>query len=404
MANRSKSESFKDYLKEMPNFLSVFITPIYFMTVAPMLIEMSRSTGINIGDLSLIITFFTIGIVTGQMTSVAYNRRFNKRRIIIAGYVLVILFLILLSFNSSRVLFYILYTLLGYTAGVIWIQASKYILENRIKNKDRLTTIFLSFYPVGSMVAPLIGSSLIDNGINWRYSYYIIAAAVLAILLLFLFVKRGAQDSHIREEDHTPFREIFVNKKINLVFVLGCLILFFYCISETVMAAWAPTFLRTVHYFDIRFAGLAVTIFWLTVLLGRVIVSFVAGRVDTNYVLLLLAVIAVAAMTIFIPMRTPLSSLIAVGFVGLGHSGIITLGVSSASTVYARGRGILASFVFASINAGASLAPFLTRYISRASMTWSVIIAPVAMGLTALLVIWKIIYEKKNPMGQDMPH
>lgn len=330
-----------------------------------------------------------------------YNRRFNKRKIIITVYLFVILFLLLLSFNTSKIFFYILYLLLGYIAGVIWIKATKYILENRIRNKDRLTTIFLSFYPVGSMVAPFIGSSLIDNGINWRYSYYIIAAAALVILLLFIFFKRDRRDKEIQEEEHTSLKEIFINRKINVLFAMGCLILFFYCISETIMATWSPTFLRTAHSFDIRFAGLAVTIFWFTVILGRIIVSIFTGKFNTNYMLLILSIMAVAAMTIFVPMRTVISSLIVMGFVGLGHSGIITLGVSSASTVYTKGRGVLASFVFASINAGASSAPFLTRYVSKTSMTWSVIIAPAAMGLTALFIIWRIVYERKRSITHD---
>ncbi|GAH53011.1 unnamed protein product, partial [marine sediment metagenome] len=54
-----------------------------------------------------------------------------------------------------------------------WIQATKYILENDIKNKDRLITIFLNFYPIGHITAPFIASSLINNGINWRYSYVV---------------------------------------------------------------------------------------------------------------------------------------------------------------------------------------------------------------------------------------
>ena len=105
----NKKDSFKDYLKEMPNFLTVFMVPIYFLTISPMFIEISESTGISAGDLSLIITFFTIGIILGQLTSVLYNRIFRRLPIIIAGYMLVILLLLLLSLTSARVLFYTLY-------------------------------------------------------------------------------------------------------------------------------------------------------------------------------------------------------------------------------------------------------------------------------------------------------
>lgn len=65
-------DSFIDYLKEMPNFLSMFIFPVYFMTIGPMLLDMSKSTGISSADLSLIFTFFTVGSVLGQLTSVFF--------------------------------------------------------------------------------------------------------------------------------------------------------------------------------------------------------------------------------------------------------------------------------------------------------------------------------------------
>jgi len=131
-----RMENIKDYLKEIPNFLTVFIVPTYFLTISPMLIEMSESTGINEGDLSLIITFFTIGIIQGQLTSVLYKRIFKRTRIVTVGYIIVILLLLLLSLTDNRAVFYILYLLLGYAAGVIWMQSTSSILENRIKNKE----------------------------------------------------------------------------------------------------------------------------------------------------------------------------------------------------------------------------------------------------------------------------
>jgi len=390
-----RMENIKDYLKEIPNFLTVFIVPTYFLTISPMLIEMSESTGINEGDLSLIITFFTIGIIQGQLTSVLYKRIFKRTRIVTVGYIIVILLLLLLSLTDNRAVFYILYLLLGYAAGVIWMQSTSSILENRIKNKERLTTIFLLFTPIGSIAAPFIGSSLISNDLNWRYYYYIVAAFALVVMILFLVLKRGSVHNQTGKEDRIPPRLIFFNRNINVIFFLGCLILFFYCISESIMVVWAPTFLRLDKYFDIQYASLSVSIFWLAVLVGRITVSFFAGRIKTNYLLLSLSIIAISSMIIFIPQNTVLVSLIVVGFAGFGHSAIITLGVASASTAYIKGRGILAGIVFAAINAGASLAPFITKYASRIDMSLSIAIAPTSMSLVLLFVVLKMIYERK---------
>ena len=106
-------DRFIDYLAEVPNFLSVFIYSIFYNVASLMLIEISKSTGIAIANLSLVFTFYTIGVVIGQLTSVIYNRKFKKIQIILAGYVLTIPIAISISVNSNLILFYVLYLISG---------------------------------------------------------------------------------------------------------------------------------------------------------------------------------------------------------------------------------------------------------------------------------------------------
>jgi len=391
-------DSFLDYLKEIPNFLSIFIFPIFFMTVGPMLLDMSKTTGISSGDLSLIFTFFTVGSILGQLTSVFYNRKFKKIIVILASYIIIIPLFLALGFVRNLFLFYFLYFLTGYFAGVIWLQATKYILENKIKNKDRLTTIFLSFYPIGNITAPLIASLLIKNNLNWRYYYYITVVLVIIILVLYLVLKlRNAASVTQEDEEKINFKKIFFDKRINLIFTFGCILLLLYCISETAIAAWSPTFLRSERMFDIQLASFAVSIFWVAIFAGRMIVSFIAGRVKTNTIILFLSILALVSMILLIFFKSKYAILTLMIFAGLGCSGIITLGISSASTVYKKGRGVLASIVFAGVNIGVSAAPFLTRFASGYSMTFSIMVAPVFMFLTAIIIIIKILYENKTP-------
>jgi len=166
-----EKDRFIDYLAEIPNFLSFFIFSIFYNVASLMLIEISRSTGIAIANLTLVFTFYTIGAVIGQVTSVIYNRKFKKIQIILAGYVLTIPIAIIISFNSNLILFYILYLISGYLLGVVWIQANQFVLENRIKNKDRIVTILLSFYPLGALASPFISSTLIRMYLSWRFAY-----------------------------------------------------------------------------------------------------------------------------------------------------------------------------------------------------------------------------------------
>src|SRR5665811_79143 len=96
-------DRFIDYLAEAPNFLSAFIFSLFFNIASPLLLEISKSTGIEKTNLSFVFTFFTVGAVLGQMTSVFYNRRFKKIQILLAGLIIMIPLTVALNFNSNPV-------------------------------------------------------------------------------------------------------------------------------------------------------------------------------------------------------------------------------------------------------------------------------------------------------------
>jgi len=373
------------------------MVPVFFVTASHMLLEMSRTTGYSIGNLSLIFTFFNAGLIGGQLTSVFYSRKFKKVNIILTGYIIIIPCLILLIFVESLYLYYTLYCLIGYAAGVIWLQATKYMLENNIKNKDRLFTIFLNFYPIGHITAPFIASYLINNGINWRYSYGVMIFFVVIIFILYLVLKRGRRtEIYDEEEEKLQFKKIFFNRRLNIIFILGCIPLTLYAISETVISTWASPFLQSARSFDIQTAGLTISIFWIAVIIGRIIVSFLAGRFKTNHIILCLSIIAIIPMILFISVKSTYAAIIVIASAGLGYSGIITLLISAASTVYEKGRGVLASIVFAAANTGISITPFITRFVSQFNMNLSIAVAPISMTLLAVFIIGKNIYENTS--------
>lgn len=291
-------------------------------------------------------------------------------------------------------LFYILYCIIGYIAGVIWLQATKYILENDIKNKDRLITIFLNFYPIGHITAPFIASSLINNGINWRYSYVVMIFLVVIMFILYFTLKRPRKtEVYYEEEEKLQFNKIFFKRRLNIIFILCCIPLTLYTISETVISTWASPFLQSMRFFEIQTAGLAVSIYWIAKIVGRTIVSFLAGRLKTNYIILGLSIIAIISMIVFIPVKSTYAVMTTIAFAGLGYSGIITLLIASGSTVYEKGRGVLASIVFAAVNIGNSVAPLITRFVSQFSMNLSIAVAPISMALLVLFIIGKNFFE-----------
>src|SRR5450830_381891 len=217
----AEKDRFIDYLAEAPNFLTVFIFSIFFNITRPILIEISNSTGITAANLSLVFTFFTVGAVIGQMTSIFFNRRFKKIYIVLAGFIIQIPLTVILSFNSNLAFFYILYVISGYILGVIWLQANQYVLESNVKNKERIITILVTLYPVGAFVSPFISSSIIKAGLSWRFIYYIIIFLISINIILYIVVKgRKKESAFDQKEAKLPLREIFTDRTKNLIFVI----------------------------------------------------------------------------------------------------------------------------------------------------------------------------------------
>lgn len=388
-----EKDSFKDYLTEFPNYLSIFIFPLYFLTLSPILLDISRSTGINTGDLSLIFTFFTIGSVMGQLTSILYNKKFKSLTIIITGFIILIPITIILSLTRELYAFYILYLFSGYILGVIWLQANQNIIRSRIKNKDRLITVGLSFYPIGALMSPYISYSLVTRGIDWRFIYYLLVLLILLILSLYLSITRKIEYLILKTEKKISLKKTFSQKSKNILFILTLIMLLFYTMSETVIATWAPTFFRSERLFNVGEAAFLISLFWAGILLGRIITGILAGRIKASHLILILSLFSLIAIIILYFSQSKNSNLVMIIFVGLGYSSIFPLLVSSGSTIYRSGSGIFLTILFASANLGIAIAPYLTRFFSRFGMLASISLAPALMVVLIVLVIFSIIYS-----------
>jgi MFS transporter, TsgA protein len=383
-----EKDRFADYLAEIPNFLSAFIFSIFFNIASPILIEINKATGILTTDLGFIFTTFTIGAAIGMLTSVFYNRRFKKIQVIIAGYILIIPLVVIIGFSSNKYLFWGLYLLSGYILGVIWIQANQFILTSKVRNKERLITIFLTFYPIGAFIAPFISSSIVSAGYNWRLIYYIIIFLVsLNIILYIVLLRRKIESAAIQNDAKLPFKIVFADKTKNLIFILLFLAICCYGSSETIVATWTPTFLGLARNMAIQPASLALNLFWLFVIVGRLIVLIIAGRVKSIKIMLVISTLAIISMLVFSFIYNQYLIFVLISAAGLGYSAMFPLLISMGSTLYEKGKGLLATFLFMASNIGLALAPVITKFSSRVNMQLSISFSFILMAVVTATIL-----------------
>ncbi len=398
-----QKDSIKNYLLEIPNYLAVFIFPLFFLTLSPILLDISASTGIEIGDLSLVFTFFTIGNVIGQLTSILYNRKYRSLTVIVASLIILIPITLVLARVKDLYAFCILYFIAGYLLGVIWLQANQNIMRSRVKNKERIIALTLSFYPIGAVIAPYISSGIVSRGMDWQILYYMLVFLISLVIVLYLTITRRIDYLSLKPDKRIPFKEIFIDKNRNILFIFTAIMLMVYVMSETVLALWAPTFFRSERLFDVRDAALLISLFWVGLLAGRVITGIIAGKIKLYYLILILSTIGFISSIIIYFFESKSAIFAMMVIIGLGFSSIFPLLVSFGSTIYSSGTGLLLTILFTSANIGISIAPSLTRSLSRFGMLLSISLVPIFMMVFIILTIFVIIYSRRSKSREELP-
>ncbi len=390
-------DSIKEHLLQIPNFLTLFLIPIAFLSIGPILIEIGKEFNTSPENINLVFTFFPAGMVAGQLTSTFYNRRFKRSAIILTAYAIMIAINLFLFFSKNLYVYFVLSLVAGYMLGINYVQSTENILACSIKNKDRLFILMLIFYPIGALVAPLIGSSLINNGINWRYTFIIIALLILITSVLYITISLKGQNKIIAEEvQRVPIKEIFIDKQKNIIFLVTLIMVAIYVASETVISTWTPTYLRLSKGLDVNSAALSITVLMVFMIAGRIIAAIVAGKFKAKIIMLILSVIALISIIFIFLANTTFLVFAAMALAGIGYSAMYPLIVSSGSTIYVKGRGFLVSLIFASAYFGKTLAPYITKLIAEFNLSFSITVSLIFSGVSALLILFLVLYERKN--------
>ncbi len=380
---------------EFPNYLSLFLFSFFMMLASPILLDISKNFNIAPERMNLIITCFMIGEVVGITTLIFLNRRFNRSKIVIWTYILFIPILTGLIFTKSLILFYILYFISGCFLGIIFMNANLRMLEGKVKNKDSIVNLGYGFFAIGALISPLIASSMVNNQINWRLIYLIVIGITVVSLISFVFINKKDQTGLSVEKNNISFKEIFKYRGKNIYMVFTAILMLFYVMSEVTIFSWAPTFFRVEKLFDLYSASLVASLFWLGILVGRLLISFLSYRFKAGILLFVLSIISLIGLSLAIFPMSQVINLTGAGLIGLGFSGVPPLLISSAGRIFGSGReDISLTLLFVVGITSGSIIPFVISLLANYSFLASMVLAIIFMILFTIFVIIRKNYRK----------
>jgi fucose permease len=141
-----------------------------------------------------------------------------------------------------------------------------------------------AFFGLGTTAGPLIVTAVLGADLVWRVGYGIVGSLQLLLALTFLLTrKRWTQVSEISgqtEPAEAPVQAAPTMETLRRPIVwLGMLMFFFYTGVELMAAQWSYSLLTLGRGMPETNAGLVVSLYWGSLMVGRILFGFIANRV-----------------------------------------------------------------------------------------------------------------------------
>lgn len=136
-------------------------------------------------------------------------------------------------------------------------------------------------FGVGTTIGPLIVTAVLSSGEVWRLAYVIVGSCQLLLALTFFLTRRRwLEVSALGDGAPKPVVAARTRDSLRRPAVwLGMLTFFFYAGVEVVTAQWSFSLLTLQRDVTVATAGLLVSLFWASLMVGRVLFGIVADRV-----------------------------------------------------------------------------------------------------------------------------
>ena len=249
---------------------------------------------------------------------------------------------------------------LGVAGGFTETQATLLIGRIDGDGSSRVLSLSQAFFCLGAIVAPQVVSLLLKNGIEWRSAFFVFAGLVgaVAIFALIAFLLPSETEPALQSKHTSANRRWYGG-----AFPAFAIAMFLYVVAEGVIATWLPTFYEFRFDSTPAIAAGVLSLFWIGVLSGRILVFVLPRRLSLWPALLTSAIAGSISYAVCAVAKTPNIALISIFVAGVlvGPFWPVLASVARIVTVSERAvAGVVTSGAL-----GVAIGPFLgSRFIA----------------------------------------
>lgn len=217
--------------------------------------------------------FMAASLSTGFLIAVA-----GHRRSLIFGAVCMAIGMLAYSLFSAFLPLLVFMTVIGLGLGILNLVGVRLITDLQSNEKGKYLNLTALFHGLAAMLAPLYTGRLLAAGFSWRGIYQVSILLVGLYAIYFLVPLRKRMVVHEINLKPIPLRVLFQSLLRARIWAFYAII-FCYEAVEIGFAVWVSEFLQTTRAQSLESSLSALSLFFLFLMIGRLIGSFIVEKI-----------------------------------------------------------------------------------------------------------------------------
>jgi len=231
-------------------------------------------------------------------------------------------------------------------------------------------------FGLGAFLSPLVVAGLLTEGVSWRANY---AVSALMVLMLSFLLLSQLKTSKLKVASFSISELLGLVHRPTLIFAwVGA---FLFVASELGFSNWVATYLRVEAGFTPQMASYGLSVFWLSILVGRYFNTFLPTGLKEKRVISLQAACGAASLALILLAHNVPLVFIGIALVGLSMAGILPWVLAYANRHNPGQSGLISGFIQIGVGIGMLLGPGMIGLIYDATSLMA------AMYVTIILLI-----------------
>jgi FHS family glucose/mannose:H+ symporter-like MFS transporter len=370
---------------------------VMLFLLGPFLTAIAETFGIPVGRTGLLFTFYSIGLIPAVLLAAFLSEVIGRRRLLLLSAAAAgggcILFAASPAIGPAPLYAVALATAVIMGVGAGWLEV---LLNALLADDNRPSPAFAInlghvFFAIGAVVGPLAAGLLLRAHLPWESGFYGVAA-----LFLLLFLALLSQPEPVSRGVAAGLRGPQAILKSPVLWLM-LLVLALNVGAEVGFTAWVSPLMEGVLGASRGSAAFSVSVFWVFMIVGRVVTSALSTRHLPRPLILSLAFGSTAAMAGAAYAPGVGTCLALSGAAGLFMSGVFGMVATDASRHFPGSMSAVFGFLMVGVGVGALVVPAAMGWIATvAGLRAAMLLPPVLMA--AVLAAYVVPWSREEPL------